>query len=184
MSSHLLRANASSVEREMTALRSMTLAFLLPFTGVTACAPCANAGECSDPVSRPADAGSTRANVAIRDGGLVIFGSDTVVVEVADSRQEQERGLMDRESVPDGTGMLFVFEREESQSFWMENTPVSLDVAFLDASLRIVDIQTMQALSTTPHTSKRPAQYALEVRAGWFESRGIQLGTTASFVAR
>ncbi|MGD2070286.1 MAG: DUF192 domain-containing protein, partial [Gemmatimonadota bacterium] len=54
----------------------------------------------------------------------VIFGADTVVAEVARTAEERSRGLMYRDDVPDGTGMLFVFDRPDVQSFWMENTYV------------------------------------------------------------
>jgi hypothetical protein len=109
----------------------------------------------------------------------VIFGADTVVAEVALTPEARAQGLMYRDRVPDGTGMLFVSERQEVQSFWMQNTYVNLDIAFMDAGFRIVDIQQMEALSTEFHESAAPALYALEVREGWFEERGIEVGHVA-----
>ena len=124
---------------------------------------------------------------AIVDGGLqgsrppkdrawVIIGSDTVVAEVADSQEEWEKGLMHREEVPPGTGMLFVWEEAEVRSFWMKNTLVSLDVAFIDPSFTIIDIQQMEAESTEVHTSDGAALYALEVVKGWFAEKEIRVG--------
>ena len=72
---------------------------------------------------------------------LVIFGSDTVRAEVASTAAARGQGLMYRDAVPEGTGMLFVFDREALRSFWMQNTYVALDVAFIDANFTIVDIQ-------------------------------------------
>lgn len=113
---------------------------------------------------------------------LVIFGSDTVVAEVARTDAERERGLMYRNEVPAGTGMLFVFPDAQERSFWMENTYVPLDVAFFDPSLAIVDIQQMEPETTAYHDSKAPAMYALEVPKGWFAAHRIGIGARAKLV--
>ncbi len=108
--------------------------------------------------------------------GLVIIGSDTVRVEIASTPAQRNEGLKYREEVPDGTGMLFVFQAESVQSFWMMDTYVALDIAYIDAKFRIVDIQQMEPLTTDLHISARPAMFALEVRKGWFEERGVRVG--------
>lgn len=112
----------------------------------------------------------------------VIFGADTVVAEVARTPEERADGLMYRQELPDGTGMLFVFDDSQVRSFWMMNTYVALDIAFLDAALTVVDIQQMAPLSTDPHESAVPAMFALEVRQGWFAERGITVGARAQVV--
>lgn len=112
----------------------------------------------------------------------VIFGADTVVAEVARTPDERAEGLMYREDVPDGTGMLFVFETSEVRSFWMQNTYVALDIAYIGADFVVVDIQQMDALTTDPHESAGPAMFALEVRQGWFEEQGIRAGDRAEIV--
>ena len=83
---------------------------------------------------------------------------------------------MYRDAVPEGTGMLFVFDREALRSFWMQNTYVALDVAFIDANFTIVDIQQMEPETTDIHVGARPAMFALEVRQGWFAGKGISVG--------
>ncbi len=83
---------------------------------------------------------------------------------------------MFREEVPEGTGMLFVFEREEILSFWMKNTYVPLSVAYADRSGRILEIHDMEPESLAPVRSSRPARYALEVPRGYFERAGIRPG--------
>ncbi len=113
---------------------------------------------------------------------LVVFGSDTVRAEVANTAETRSRGLMYRDEIPDGTGMLFVFDREAERSFWMQNTYVALDVAFIDANFRIVDIQQMEPESTDIHDGARPAMFALEVRQGWFAERGIAVGDRCEFI--
>jgi uncharacterized membrane protein (UPF0127 family) len=110
----------------------------------------------------------------------VVFGTDTVVAEVARSADERAEGLMYRDEVPDGTGMLFVFTDSKVRSFWMQNTYVPLDIAYMDASFTVVDIQQMEAQTTDPHESAAPAMFALEVRRGWLEEHGIGVGDRAS----
>lgn len=112
----------------------------------------------------------------------VIFGADTVVAEVAATADERAQGLMYREQVPDGTGMLFVFQDSQPRSFWMANTYVPLDIAYMDPSYRIVDIIAMEPLVTDSYPSDAPAMFALEVRQGWFVEQGIGVGARANIV--
>ena len=112
----------------------------------------------------------------------VIFGSDTVVAEVAATAEERSEGLMYRDEVPDGTGMLFVFPDNSVRSFWMANTYVPLDIAYLDPSFRVVDIMQMEPLVTDSYVSRAPAMYGLEVRQGWFGEQGIEVGDQAEIV--
>lgn len=112
----------------------------------------------------------------------VIFGPDTVVAEVAATADERAEGLMYRDEVPDGTGMLFVFEDSRPRSFWMANTYVALDIAYMDASYRVVDIIAMEPLVTDSYPSSAPAMFGLEVRQGWYEEKGIGIGSQAEIV--
>ena len=89
---------------------------------------------------------------------------------------------MYRTELPEGRGMLFIFPDSRIRSFWMSNTVIPLDIAYLDENLRIVDIQTMEPESLDPHESARPAMFALEVPAGWFREKGIVSGARASIV--
>lgn len=112
----------------------------------------------------------------------VIFGADTVVAEVASTAEERADGLMYRDEVPDGTGMLFVFTDSQPRSFWMANTYVALDIAYMDPSFRIVDIVAMEPLVTDSYPSSAPAMFGLEVRQGWFAEQGIAIGAQANIV--
>jgi uncharacterized protein len=106
----------------------------------------------------------------------VIFGADTVVVEVARTADERAQGLKFRDELPAGTGMLFVFPDLATRSFWMQDTYIALDIAYLGASFEIVDIQQMEPLTTQTYPSAAPAMYALEVPLGWFTEHGIEVG--------
>jgi uncharacterized protein len=112
----------------------------------------------------------------------VVFGADTVLAEVAATAEERSEGLMYRDEVPDGTGMLFVFPDNAVRSFWMANTYVALDIAYLDPSFRVVDIMAMEPLVTESYVSRAPAMYGLEVRQGWFAEKGIEVGEQADIV--
>lgn len=108
-----------------------------------------------------------------------------VRVEIADDSGEQAQGLMNRTALGEDRGMLFVFEEEDTLSFWMKNTLIPLSVAYIDFEGRIVDIQKMEPLDDEPpnYVSAEPAQYALEVNQGFFEERGVEVGDTAELPA-
>lgn len=100
-----------------------------------------------------------------------------VNVEIADTHEKRSLGLMYRREMPESHGMLFLFPRQEPQSFWMKNTPLPLDIIFIDTSLTIVSI----ARNTTPYSEKplpsaKPAQFVLEVNGGFCQRHGIAVG--------
>jgi hypothetical protein len=109
-------------------------------------------------------------------------GGIPVRVRVSQTPKEKMQGLMFTEQLPADEGMLFVFEYEHRPSFWMKNTPIDLDVAFIDRRGRIVEIRRMEALDEeTIHQSRHPVLYALEVNAGWFRAHGITVGDEVRF---
>lgn len=112
----------------------------------------------------------------------MIFGSDTVVAEVARTPEERQQGLMYREELAEGRGMLFVFDRPEVRSFWMQNTYIALDIAYMDEGKRIMNILAMEPLSNDLYESTGPALFALEVPQGWFEAMGIREGDRAEII--
>lgn len=117
-----------------------------------------------------------------RDLAWVIFGADTVVAEIARTPDQRSQGLKDRDFLAPGAGMIFVFETEEVRSFWMQDTFIPLDIAYLDANARIIDIQQMEPETTRLHTSSGPAMFALEVPQGWFAEMEIAVGARAQIV--
>lgn len=106
------------------------------------------------------------------------IGTATAHVEIAATPETRNHGLMFRASLPADHGMLFVFEQETTQCFWMKNTPLPLTIAFIDAQGRIVNMRDMQPFSEATHCPARPMRYALEMRQGWFQQYGIQAGQT------
>ena len=104
-----------------------------------------------------------------------------ITIELARTSKEQETGLMNRSSVPDGSGMLFVFQQAGTVGFWMKDTRLPLSIAFIDGGGKILDIQDMQAMSEETHAPSQPYLYALEVGQGWFARKGIKPGDSISF---
>ncbi|GHU07819.1 hypothetical protein FACS1894151_02740 [Spirochaetia bacterium] len=112
---------------------------------------------------------------------LTISGSDvTVTAEIARTDIERERGLMFRQSLKSGDGMLFVFERDQILSFWMKNTLIPLSIAYIAHDGKIVDIFDMEPQNTSPIRSSLSVRYALEVPQGWFAEVGIRAGDTVN----
>lgn len=103
-----------------------------------------------------------------------------IFVEVPDDQEEFARGLMFRTHLPWNAGMLFAFYDEEPRRFWMKNTLIPLDMIFVDSSSKIIDIKEnvppckQEECPTYP--SKEPAQYVLEVNAGFVQEKGVKIG--------
>jgi uncharacterized membrane protein (UPF0127 family) len=133
-------------------------------------------------VAAPTTQTSDDASVPPAGYAWVVFGADTVLAEVASTAEERAEGLMYRDDVPDGTGMLFVFQDSQPRAFWMANTYVPLDIAYMDPSYRIVDIIQMEPLVTDSYPSSAPSMFALEVRQGWFAEQDIDVGAVADIV--
>ncbi|MEM9317576.1 MAG: DUF192 domain-containing protein [Pseudomonadota bacterium] len=105
------------------------------------------------------------------------FGSARFSVEVAVTREERSQGLMHRESLAAGAGMLFVYPVEEEVGFWMENTLIPLDMVFFDASGTVVKVhENAVPLDRTVIRSDFPTQYVLEINGGLAEQIGITAG--------
>lgn len=101
-----------------------------------------------------------------------------VKVEIADTAQERARGLMFRDSLSEGTGMLFLFPEETQGSFWMKDTPISLDLVFIRDG-RIVDvIENAVPYSEELLTPNSPYTMVLEVPGGYVGRHGVQVGDT------
>jgi uncharacterized membrane protein (UPF0127 family) len=133
----------------------------------------------------PADA-----QVRFKRGGITFVQnakSVTLQVEVADTPASRAQGLMNRRSLPENAGMLFVFESSANWGFWMKNTLIPLSIAFIGEDWRIVDIVDMDVADDPQngpfpiYESKRPYRYALEVNQGFFKRKGLGVGAVATY---
>ena len=113
----------------------------------------------------------------------IVLGKKELVVDVAETPDQHERGLMFRTSMKDDEGMLFVFKNEENRFFWMKNTLIDLSIGYFDKKGNLIDVQEMKSGKGIPdvklpsYPSSGPAQYALEMNKGWFDKNKIKLGT-------
>jgi uncharacterized membrane protein (UPF0127 family) len=119
-----------------------------------------------------------------RDGPVVLIqtarGEEVeVAVEIADTQEEREVGLMHREFLPDDAGMLFLFEGETAGGFWMKNTLIPLSIAFTGGDGTILRILDMEPCEADPCEIYDPGvlyEGALEVNQGAFASWGVEEG--------
>jgi uncharacterized membrane protein (UPF0127 family) len=117
---------------------------------------------------------------ALSPGELVIEtknGRHRFSIELADTPTARAQGLMFRESMAADHGMLFDFQVEQPVAFWMKNTPLPLDMLFIDGLGIVVKI----AADTTPYSeaavpSGQPIRAVLEVNAGTAKRLGIEVG--------
>jgi len=116
-----------------------------------------------------------------KEGELIISDSTNVRkaaidIEIADTDYERQLGLMKRLSMNEKQGMLFIFPVEERQSFWMRNTLISLDMIFINSNKKIITIhKNTKVLSEQSYPSTAPAQFVLEVKAGFTDKYNIQI---------
>jgi uncharacterized membrane protein (UPF0127 family) len=104
-------------------------------------------------------------------------------VELAQTEQEQRDGLMYRTELCENCGMLFVFSDERVRSFWMKNTLIPLDILFISADGRIVNIaeKTSPNQTETTYRSNEKVQYVLELNGGWCQIHNVENGDRVDF---
>ena len=128
-------------------------------------------------------AGALAANAesACREDTVMLrgeWGQARFRVEVADTAEERALGLMNRESLPAGVGMLFVFPKTQPVGFWMKNTLIPLDMLFVDQGGTVTRIHHKAVpLDPTPIPSGGPVRYVLEINGGLTQAMGITEGS-------
>lgn len=99
-------------------------------------------------------------------------------LEYAKTFEQRAKGLMNRSSLCEDCGMLFKFEQPRMAGFWMKNTLIPLDIAFVRADGMITDIKPMKPHNLNTTKSSQSVLYAWEMNKGWFAKNGIQVGDT------
>lgn len=106
----------------------------------------------------------------------------TIETAVADDETSRSAGLMNVQQLPMDKGMLFIFENQQPRSFWMANTPLALDIIFVDENFEIVRIhQNTQPYSNQSIESEEPAKYVIETNAGYTLRYDILEGMRVEF---
>ena len=103
-------------------------------------------------------------------------GIHVIKTELALTLPQQMTGMMWRTEMANNEGMLFVYEQPDTRCFWMRNTLLPLSIAFIADDGSIVNIADMKPKSDQSHCSTKPVRYALEMRQGWFDKRGLKPG--------
>lgn len=114
----------------------------------------------------------------------VKIGNTTIEAEIADTFTKQIKGLMFRKDLEKNKGMLFVFNNDSYQSIWMMNMSFPLDIIWIDAKHKIVDIvKDAQPcmIFCTVYRPKEKARYVLEANAGFVDKHGIEIGDNVKF---
>lgn len=104
----------------------------------------------------------------------ITIGDKKYKVEIADTPEKQEKGLMGRKSLPKDQGMLFIYDEPQDLSYWMKNTFISLDIIFIDDDMEVVSVKQGQPMSEEPITED-DVQYVLEVNSNSGIEEGDQL---------
>ena len=110
----------------------------------------------------------------------VVLKGERFTVDLAETAEQQALGLMFREEMDDGHGMLFIFPVEAMRSFWMKNTRIPLDIFYFDGELKLVSVsenaRPCKTRSCPTYPSKGPARYVLELNAGKAAELGVKPG--------
>lgn len=111
-------------------------------------------------------------------------GAPPIKAEVARTREQRARGLMQRTSLADGEGMVFLFAGRQNGGFWMKGTLIPLSIAYVDGDT-VVSTHEMEPCTADPCRDYPPAApytMAVEVPGGFFPGHGVKAGTRVTLV--
>ncbi len=175
----LLQSLTKSNVRSPGRLKSMQalLILMFAFLAVLGCETAQGGSATSAPAAPP-------------EAAVVSIGDATYSVDLAISPEERQQGLSGREHMAPGEGMLFVFEEERQLNFWMKEMHFPLDIIWIDAQCRLVEVAAN--VPTPPPNadnaeiprvqSPSPARYVLELNAGEAAHNGLQPGDPVQFL--
>ena len=110
-------------------------------------------------------------------------GDQHVKVEVARSDPERQHGLMYRQKLEPGRGMIFLFEHPQRLTFWMKNTYIPLDMIFISNERKVLYVEeNAEPLTTQSRGPDEDSQFVLEVPGGWARAHGVERGVAVKFV--
>ena len=113
-------------------------------------------------------------------------GSVKLLVEVADTRDKRIKGLMFRKNMPEDSGMLLVFDREDVQGIWMKNMRFNLDIIFLNREKQVLeifpDVPPCRQDPCPSYICRQPAKYVLEIKGNRSRELGIKPGDVLFFI--
>lgn len=107
----------------------------------------------------------------------------TLDLRVAATTEERARGLMWITEMPADAGMIFVFPADTTEGFWMENTYLPLDIAFISGSGQLIAVLPGKPLDTTVLKPGARYRYAIETNVGWWSAHGFSAGAQVTLPA-
>lgn len=119
----------------------------------------------------------------IDDRFAVKLGDRTVQMQLAIQPAEQQRGLMFRKTMGADEGMIFLYDRAQTMSFWMRNTELPLDIGFFDADGTLREIYPLYPRDEQTVSSRGRRQFALEMNQGWYARNGVKPGAVLDLKA-
>jgi uncharacterized membrane protein (UPF0127 family) len=122
-------------------------------------------------------------NNSVADKPILKINNESIDLIVADDQQEREKGLGDRESMPNDTAMLFVFEQPDIYEFWMKDMKFPLDIVWLNENREVIHIKENAQPDSYPESFVPPqkALYVIELNAGLVSKYGIKVGNILNF---
>jgi len=114
----------------------------------------------------------------VKEAATAKINRSVIYIEVAQTSEEKQQGLSGRQSLGNNEGLLFVYDQPEQHQFWMKDMNFPIDIIWIADDYRVVDITKNLTPDTYPErfTSSKPAQYVLEVNAGYSDELDIRIG--------
>ena len=106
-------------------------------------------------------------------------------IALADTPEKRTLGLSGRTYLEENEGMFFIFDSPQRRSFWMKDMNFPIDIIWIDAEFKIVDISKNVLPESFPNTfqPRFPAQHVLEVNGGWAEKNNVKIGDSVEYAA-
>lgn len=132
---------------------------------------------CLSPIGCDGKSGAPQSNLATTQ---MAIGRKTYTLEIARTAAERNKGLMERDSMPDDHGMIFLFPEAQEQHFWMKNTRIALDIVYVGSDGKVVSVHHMDPYKRDTIPSDGPAQFAIELNAGQAAAAEVRAGHTVN----
>ena len=127
--------------------------------------------------------------VAVEEAGIEVRfsvhqGRADTKLRLAVTDLEKSRGLMGTAALPKDEGMAFFYETDQQARFWMKDTPLDLDIAFVSVEGVVLEVKTMKAGDTeTTVSASDKVRFTIEMAAGWYAAAGVKPGDKVDLVA-